>query len=529
LKDIAMRMKRFLFSFVIVLLLFLYCCILLPVQAAEDDADLIAPADIDTCLACHEENLNHDHLKASAHGKLVCQTCHKGVDRFPHPEQAIAKKPECATCHTAIQSRLATSVHRKLNDVKSGAKTNCAVCHGSGAHEIKPLGKGADRNAMCKSCHAQEAHAISSSVHKGDNTPKGKRSDCLSCHNNDPHNVTSIHGGPERTIATCRQCHKEEAAGLERGAHGTGMTKKIGFNCLTCHGDNPHTITTPRATGSTVCRQCHIDITAKIMVNAHGNEKARAKNLDCSTCHGASVHGVVPAKILTAGEQSARCKKCHQTLSDTLVHNIHNQREPTQDRTRPECIDCHGDNLHTVPAASQMSPRVKEATCLECHANISEMVENSVHIPKDPKGQFQYCTGCHTSDRSKSAESQVEHLRQLVRTAPSAIIRIATKQGSEGLSVIRVQDRVVVTSENACRDCHKDHAAQAMLSRHDRPDKVAGDHPTCFTCHNGGPHNMVKPKTPNAQESVRLCEKCHQNAALMARYGMTTEPVESYV
>jgi cytochrome b subunit of formate dehydrogenase len=517
-------MNRILFSVGIGVLLFLSCWVLLPSHAAEDDADRIAPSDVDTCLACHEDPPIQDHLAASAHKKLLCQSCHTGVDRFPHPEQAIARKPECGTCHAALQKSMAASIHRKLSDVRTSAKTTCAVCHAAGAHQIKPL-TGADRTAQCKVCHVQEAVAVTSSVHKGGNTPHGKRSDCLSCHNNDPHNITSVHGGAERTIATCRQCHKEAAAGITRGAHGTGMAKKVGVNCLTCHGDNPHTIISPETSGSAVCRQCHIDLAAQVRGSAHGN----TQKIDCATCHGASVHGVPPVSPKTLKEKNASCKECHPSLSNTLVHTIHSQHATGDERARPECTDCHGTNLHTIQSARQMSPEAKEATCLECHRNISEMVENSVHMPKDPEGQFKYCTVCHTSDLSKSAESQVVRLRQLVLTAPSATIRIPTQQGSEGLSVIRVQDRVVVTSENACRDCHKDHAAQAMSSRHDKPDKVAGDHPTCFICHAGGPHNMVKPKTPTAQAQVELCVGCHQDEALMKRYGMTIEPVVSYL
>ena len=517
-----MRMKRLLFFAGIGMLLFLGCHVILPARAAGDDADLIAASDVETCLGCHEEGVSKDHLKASAHGKLVCQTCHQGVDRFPHPEQAVAKKPECKTCHAGIDHRIAGSVHRKLSDVKSGVKTNCAVCHGAGGHATKPIAKGADRNAMCKGCHAQEALSIASSVHKGAN----KRSDCLSCHNNDPHNVTSIHGGPERTIATCEQCHQKEADGLKHGAHGTGMTKTIGFNCLTCHGDNPHTITTPKKSGSTVCRECHIDINAKLRAGAHGGAKAQAKNLDCATCHGASVHGVVPAKTRTAKEQSAQCQQCHPKLANTLVHNIHSHLEKSA-RAHPQCTDCHGMDMHTTAPASQMSPKSKEATCLECHQNISDMVANSVHLPKG-MGQFQYCTGCHTQDRGRSADSQAERLKKLA-TNTVRTVRVATDKGSEGLSLVRVQDRVVVTSENACRDCHKDHAAGAMQSRHDGVDKVAGDHPTCFTCHGGSAHQMIKPKKPTAQQEVELCVSCHNDEALMKRYGMTTEPVASYL
>jgi len=519
-------MNHFLFSVGIGALLCLSCWTTLPSRAAEDAADLIAPADVDACLACHEDTPNKNHFMASAHGKLVCQTCHKGVDQYPHPEQAIANKPQCVSCHADQQQHLGSSVHRKLRDAKSGAKTACAVCHGANPHEIAPISK-TDRTALCRNCHLQEASAVAASVHQGGATSQGKKSDCLSCHNNDPHSITSVHGGPEGVIATCRKCHQQEAAGLTRGAHGTGMARKVGVNCLTCHGDNPHTISTPKASGSTVCRQCHIDLAAQVDSGAHGSPQAHAQNLNCESCHGASVHGVKPVQTRPAKETSAVCRKCHPVLSDTLVHNIHSHLSATA-RAHPQCTDCHGANMHTVQLASQMTPKAKEATCLQCHQNISNMVENSVHLPKNAKEPFQYCTGCHTKDRSRSAESEAARLRKLAVPRVTTI-RVPSQNGSEGLSLVRVQEQVVVTSENACRDCHKDKAAAPMHSRHDRVDKVPGDHPTCFTCHGGNPHDMVKPPTPTARAQVELCMRCHNNAELMKRYGMTTEPVQSYL
>ncbi len=507
----------------ILLWLCLWTC---TVSHAAEDAETIAPKDVATCLGCHEDNPNKAHLTASAHGKLVCQTCHKGVDRFPHPEKAMATKPTCASCHAGEAGRLSGSMHRKLNDVKSGMKTACQVCHpGPNSHEITPLKRTGDRSALCKGCHTLEAQTVVTSVHQG--TRIG--SDCLSCHNNNPHNVQSIHGGgPAQVIATCQQCHAKEARGLARGAHGTGMAKKIGVNCLTCHGDNPHTITTPKVIGSTVCRQCHIDLGAQVDQSAHGSANAHAKHINCETCHGKSVHAVASVAPKTPKEKSALCQKCHAQLSDTLVHNIHKHLD-AKARAKPLCTDCHGANLHTVTPGSQMTPQNKEATCIQCHQNISNMVENSIHVPKGGKDQFQYCTGCHASNRSLAAVSQASKLKKIASPNTVTTLRVESANGSEGLSLVKARDHVVVTSENYCRDCHKENAALPGHSRHDRVDKVPGDHPTCFTCHGGNAHDMVKPKKLSARETVQLCMKCHNNEELMKRYGMTTEPVHSYL
>ena len=514
------------------------CCLFLLTgksTRAADDADKIAPKDVAACLDCHADSPNKAHLAASAHGKLVCQTCHKGVDRYPHPEKAVAAKPACVSCHSGEAGRLSGSMHSKLNTGKPGANATCLVCHsGPNTHEIPPITRAADRTATCKRCHSQEADAVAASKHGGAHAGV----DCLSCHSKDPHDIKSIHGNSDQIIATCQRCHAKEAANLTLGAHGTGMAKKIGVNCLTCHGSNPHTIATPTGNGSTVCRQCHIDLRAQVDQSAHGTAQAHAKQLNCETCHGSSVHAVAPVGPKTAQEKSALCMQCHQQLSDTLVHNIHKDLD-AKARAKPQCTDCHGDNLHTVPTASQMTPQKKEATCIQCHQNISNMVENSIHMPKDAKDQFLYCTGCHAKNRSEAAVSQATTLKKLAAPNTVTTLRIPSGTGSEGLSLVMARDHVVVTSENYCRSCHgsgqrpedfrKNPVADGMHSRHDRADITPGDHPTCFTCHGGNAHDVMKPQNLTARQKVELCMQCHNNAALMARYGMTTDPVESYL
>lgn len=521
-----MRYSR---PFLVAGLILLLCGLVIGLShAASDDAELIPASDMQTCLACHEDRPNAAHLKSSAHGKLVCQQCHRGVDRFPHPAQAIARKPACGTCHADQQSRIAGSMHRKLTDVKTGAKTTCAVCHGSDPHAVAPVNR-AERTALCQRCHAQEASSVAGSVHNGGTGPSGKRPDCLSCHGNDPHGVSTVHGGAEKTIATCQQCHAKEAAGLMKGAHASGMAKKVGVNCLTCHGDNPHAIRQPAASGSGVCRSCHIDLAAQLAGSAHGTPGAQRKNVDCATCHGASVHGVAAVGPKSAKEKSVMCQRCHPVLSDTLVHNIHSNLDDKA-RARPQCVDCHGSNMHAVTPASQMTPQAKESTCRQCHQNIHNMVEGSVHAPGKTQDPFIFCTGCHASNRSQAANSEAERLKRLTSgDITRTTVRVGDGANNIGLSVVRVQEHVVVTSEAACRDCHKKNAALPMHSRHDRPDIVAGDHPTCFTCHGGNPHEMARPKDLSPRGKVQLCLRCHADEARMKRYGMTTDAALSYL
>lgn len=431
--------------------LLLLCCIFfisLPVVSAEEP-EVISPNDIASCLACHSENVNEQHFNKSAHGRLNCQRCHEGINTFPHDEHAVAKKPACKSCHAIKTAFLAKSVHKHA-DSKSRGILSCQVCHGTNAHEVP----------------------------------------------------VSTKLTPAEQLATCTNCHRVVVNKLSSSAHGQNGNKANGTkpNCFFCHGDDPHQISSPSAINSAPqdqsCRTCHVDIAKKFLRSAHGQMPAESSNrLSCLTCHGSSAHTVQQTKQSSAAETSQQCATCHPKVAQSLASSAHNQLALKGNQQAPTCVACHGDDMHTVSKASEVTLEAKDQSCKTCHTKVAGVLAKSVHGHDGAGKNAPNCLSCHWGSAHKIQTS---------------------------VSMDRQQQ------EKSCISCHKDLAKSLENSVHNRPDVKPGDHPSCLSCHGGIAHNIAEPKQLTPQERIKLCSSCHDNKALMARYGMNTDAVSSY-
>lgn len=80
-----------------------------------------------------------------------------------------------------------------------------------------------------------------------------------------------------------------------------------------------------------------------------------------------------------------------------------------------------------------------------------------------------------------------------------------------------------------CGMCHPEAKEGYLASVHARPDKKAGDHPSCASCHarEGDPHAVGK-AAPSKRQAVALCSRCHADADVMGRYNVDPAAVRSY-
>lgn len=132
--------------------------------------------------------------------------------------------------------------------------------------------------------------------------------------------------------------------------------------------------------------------------------------------------------------------------------------------------------------------------CMGCHSVEAESgpVVDISHLSKSPHAAFG-CKSCHSSI------TEAPHTEEMLKELPN------------------------------CADCHSDISEAFQASVHARPDKVAGDHPTCITCHGGGdPHSVKLYSTWTREDKVDVCSDCHRDKARMARYGPNVEAVSSY-
>lgn len=136
--------------------------------------------------------------------------------------------------------------------------------------------------------------------------------------------------------------------------------------------------------------------------------------------------------------------------------------------------------------------------------------------------EVEECMGCHDPEVEAGPPVKLatfEHSQHRDLRCTSCHVSITETPHTEEM----------VAAKAACGDCHEGEASQFAASVHARPDKVAGDHPTCSTCHASGDPHAVKPYSEwTRQERAAVCATCHSDKERMARYDVDPEAVASY-
>jgi len=165
------------------------------------------------------------------------------------------------------------------------------------------------------------------------------------------------------------------------------------------------------------------------------------------------------------------------------------------------CTSCHTD-ISSYPHPEQPAQNAREVAinfsqaCAACHADEAARQQDSIHQQALAGGNQNaaVCSDCHNPHNT---------------TAPAA-----------------PRATIVAT----CGKCHSDMAQQYSQSVHgaallteDNPDV-----PSCIDCH--GVHNIPSPVTTKfLLNSPQLCASCHTDAQKMARYGLNTDVLNTYV
>jgi predicted CXXCH cytochrome family protein len=298
------------------------------------------------CLSCHGDASMQDasgHSVAvdgktfgeSIHGSLKCNDCHTNIKEYPHPEQVA--KVECKTCHADEASALSGSVHA------DGADHPCTSCHGS-AHAIFP--KSDSRSAVY---------------------PLNVPGTCGKCHGNqgmaERHGVPSVYPKYIDSI------------------HGFALSKEgllVAANCQSCHGSH-HILSRKDPRSPTyktnipkTCGSCHAKINDEYMNGSHGKAVARGdlKAPVCTDCH--TAHEILqPTEAAFRMQSTPICGSCHQDKLSTYHDTFHSQLGSLGGYVETaRCWDCHGAH-DILPASDPRSPINKAnlvKTCGACHA-----------------------------------------------------------------------------------------------------------------------------------------------------------------
>ena len=219
--------------------------------------------------------------------------------------------------------------------------------------------------------------------------------------------------------------------------------------------------------------------------------------IGCLDCHPKAADVPHPAGMLVGNP----CVTCHDDELRQLNRSAH--RDPGGDANlRAQCWACHGahDLLPLRDPRSALSPVNVASRCLACHSKQEYL--GGVH------GQGVQLAGLDFAATCVSCHGGHDILAPSVASSRVARRNISFTCG-------KCHGRV---AEQYRRSVHG-----AALTDHDNPDV-----PTCVDCHRA--HGTVDPFLPRFRlASPEICGRCHGDAALMQRYGLSTGVFTTYV
>ncbi len=188
---------------------------------------------------------------------------------------------------------------------------------------------------------------------------------------------------------------------------------------------------------------------------------------------------------------------------DDYNHSIHGS-------LKYACVQCHrevGNYPHPKWSAADrrdVSLKLYNA-CKYCHAMQYDLNINSVHAAALAKGKREAatCVDCHTAH---SVRPLIDPKTQLNLPGTRAWIPQTCAQ-----------------CHNAIYQEYKDSVHGSALIGDGNPDV-----PTCIDCH--GVHNIGDPTTASYRlKSPEICARCHTDEKVMAKYGISTQVLSTYV
>ncbi|OQY92174.1 MAG: hypothetical protein B6D39_04960 [Anaerolineae bacterium UTCFX2] len=173
------------------------------------------------------------------------------------------------------------------------------------------------------------------------------------------------------------------------------------------------------------------------------------------------------------------------------------------------CVQCHtevGEYPHPPFQANDLRDVTLQLNnvCGRCHTSQFELEQDSVHSAARAAGirEAAVCVDCHTA----------HEVRQLTDPNTHKLLP-ETRQW--------IPER--------CGLCHSEIYQKYAQSVHGTALSEGNpDVPTCIDCH--GVHNIEDPRTAYFRlRSPQMCAKCHTDAKLMAKYGLSTTVLNTYV
>ncbi len=326
----------------------------------------------------------------------------------------------------------------------------------------------------------------------------------------------------------CLSCHAESSGHIEFAdgeklpvrvdAEGFRNSVHSGLSCNDCHREFNQKRHPERRFRSRkqyriklalVCRDCHSKEkleTRKIHCQLLAQEAAGAVVV-CTDCHG--YHSVKPVRggMLYESERKY-CMSCH----GYDIYKSFNHRERISLKVNTKYLD---SSVHRL------------LNCSDCHYGFS--------TDEHPKRYFirkrdlsvalsENCKRCHFDKYAKILESI--HYKMLSQGNINAPV-CTDCHGYHNVVRIRRNRTLIV---RRCRNCHgrifeiyqNSVHGSALLNESNR------DVPICIDCHKA--HDIKNPLTLDFHELIpEICSNCHSNGKIMAKYGISTDVVKTYL
>lgn len=208
------------------------------------------------------------------------------------------------------------------------------------------------------------------------------------------------------------------------------------------------------------------------------------------------------------GEDPRTCEQCHFEETDAVV----------------EFPDGSALSAWVDPESWQRSVHFGEIECQDCHRWVREHPHPALAFESDREyqvAQAKSCNRCHLEHYKESADGI--HFAELSKGNLDAPTCVDCHGAHDTLPATGLDVSL------RCAGCHEEVARVYERSVHG--SALAGgnpDTPLCTDCH--GTHRIADPKTSEFHAgSYLICARCHGDRALMKKYDLNPEVLNTYL
>ncbi len=207
-----------------------------------------------------------------------------------------------------------------------------------------------------------------------------------------------------------------------------------------------------------------------------------------------------------------------------------------------QCLACHsqpdqiktfanGDQLYlTIDSAAYhngLHSQSGKVNCTSCHTDITGYPHPELKAQNQRQLAAQYsetCQQCHAEQYQKNMDS----VHAQARAAGNENAAVCSDCHNPHYTVKPNEPRTNIPA--TCAKCHSEIAKEYRDTVHGQAlfNENNPDVPTCIDCH--GVHNIPDPTQAKfLLGSPQLCAKCHTDQQKMAKYGLNTNVLNSYI